>query len=265
MRDQFMNYTFLVEFEENRRKKIIQAHQPSGEVYAHMIDLLFCMGYCKGKLIEDKNHWIYTIQDVAQFYFMESAYSFRVLQTLLLTGNFSYASIILRTMLDSFAAYRFYMNKKDGNGYVKFINRKSTRSWKDIYDCLSEGFYEHQYSLLSNSVHSNPITHHIYRLGSISDKKQNYVTDDVSIDFYSGLYNQAIHLFKGIFKMFFDIFPENSFENEGYTNLAKSVMEYIDGDILYRLNKFPKQEIMINEYNELTRDFKDLGIDFNGN
>jgi hypothetical protein len=255
-----MNYKFLLDFEITKKKRILELHKASGEVYSHMIDLLFYMGYSKGKLVEDKEHWIYMIQDVAQFYFMETAYGFRVIETLLLAGNFTYASIILRTMLDSFAAYRFYMNRRDGVGYESFINKKSKRSWKDIYDNLSKDFYDNQYSTLSSSVHSNPITNHVFRLEGISNLKQNYATDNISIDFYSVLYNQIVHLFKGIYKLFFDIFPENIFNEEYYVELAKKLMNYINEDIFYRRIHYPKQVTMINDYENFIRDFKDLGL-----
>ncbi|MFW6002758.1 MAG: hypothetical protein ACOCQD_05395, partial [archaeon] len=199
--------------------------------------------------------------DTGQFYWMETAYNVRSVEMLLKSGNITQASLVLRSMIDAFVVYRFYMNRKDGNGYYKFIMRESSRSWKDLYDDLSPEFYDNQYALLSKSVHSDPITNHVLRYNGPDGIRQTYTSEEISLDFYVAVFNKLIHLYKGIVLLFHDLFPDNTL-SDYYIQMEQELLDFINDDIEYRSKKYQEQKPMIKQYNELIKNFKAQGIDW---
>lgn len=194
---------------------------------------------------------LYKIQEQFQFFLTEFPYKFRSIILLMEIGNYTDASIILRSLIETFCFFKYYAVKNQGQKLIEYINqdKKSKIRIKDIMEDIAPGFYDKEYALLCNSSHGNPNLMGILRGNVDRNNYLKYNMYNINEDWASMIINLTLPLIVGMFNMFDFIFKDSKIKSfKSLDDNIKIVLDFINSDIVNRYERFPKQREMIDKY-----------------
>lgn len=245
-------YLTLTESEKIKKQKTMNAipgfYNFIPYVYNTFIKLPFHMGIKKDE--EDVN--IINIQDTFQFYIYDFPFKVRNIYTLMEIGSYTDATILFRTLVESFIYYKYYILNNDGVGLSKYILRETKPRIKDIFERVVPGFYDGIYSELCNHTHGNPLIQAIFRGNTSKETPLKSDINNINLDWFSYVSNQLEPLFIGVIRLYKIAFPNNTIEKD--KDLMKGIEvihQFVEKNILDRKTLYPVQLPMIEYYNKI--------------
>lgn len=244
----------MLEGEETKKIKTYNTLKGLYFILPTIYDTLWKINEFRGELAKDIEEDLLRIQDLFQFFLSEFPYKIRDIFILSEIGNYSDACILLRSLIETFFYFKYYVIKNNGRKLSSYVmqDKKNRTRIKDIMEFIAPNFYETQYAELCKFAHGNPLILGLFR-GNV-DKSQplKYSIYNVNIDWYSYILNLTMPLIVGMFNMFEKIYKNNTIKTfKPLENDIKKVKEFIINDMNERYNLYPKQREMINMYRKI--------------
>lgn len=247
-------YKLMLEGEETKKIKTYSTLNGLYIMLPKIYDALWKINEFRGELAKNTEEDLLIIQDLFQFFLSEFPYKIRSIFLLSEIGNYSDACILLRSLIETFLYFKYYILKNNGrklNSYV-MQDKKNTTRIKDIMEFIVPNFYETQYAELCKFAHGNPLLLGLFR-GNV-DKFQplKYSIYNINIDWYSYIINLTIPLIIGMFNMFQKVYKNNTIKTfKPLENEIKEIEVFIINDLSERYNLYPKQKEMIDMYRKI--------------
>ncbi len=247
-------FKLMLEGEETKKIKTYNTLKGLYFILPTIYDTLWKINEFRGELAKDIEEDLLRIQDLFQFFLSEFPYKIRDIFILSEIGNYSDACILLRSLIETFFYFKYYVIKNNGRKLSSYVmqDKKNRTRIKDIMEFIAPNFYETQYAELCKFAHGNPLILGLFR-GNV-DKSQplKYSIYNVNIDWYSYILNLTMPLIVGMFNMFEKIYKNNTIKTfKPLENDIKKVKEFIINDMNERYNLYPKQREMINMYRKI--------------
>ncbi|MDD2376069.1 MAG: DUF5677 domain-containing protein [Clostridia bacterium] len=245
-------YYVLLESEGIKTHKTQLAIPQFYEFVPHFYNVFMKLPFYCGELAEETDKNKIKIQDVLQFFIYDFPFKLRNIQLLMENGSYADAVILYRSLVENFICYKYFISKNDGEGLSKYINRKTKKTIKDIFEGVVPGYYDDIYAELCKFTHGNPLTQGIFR-GNVSQNqplKSNI--ENINVNWFAYIYNQLLPLIIGVFEMYKIVFPNNTTNSD--TTLIKEldyIYKFIKFDIAIRKEEYPRQKAMIDYYNNI--------------
>lgn len=247
-------YNLMVESEETKKIKTYNTLKGLYSILPMMYDTLWKINEFRGELADNTEQDLLKIQDLFQFFLSEFPYKIRSIFILSEVGNYSDACILLRSLIETFFYFKYYIVKNNGSKLSSYVmqDKKNTTRIKDIMEFIAPNYYETQYAELCKFTHGNPLLLGIFR-GNV-DKSQplKYSIFNINIDWYSYILNSTMPLIIGMFNMFEKVYKNNTIKKfKPLENDIKKVKEFIINDMNERYSLYPKQRKMIDMYRKI--------------
>ena len=247
-------YKLIVKGEETKKAKTYNTLKGLYSILPTMYDTLWKINEFRGQLANDTEQDLLKIQDLFQFFSSEFHYKIRSIFILSEIGNYSDACILLRSLIETFFYFKYYIVKNNGSKLSSYVlqDKKNTTRIKDIMEFIAPNYYETQYAQLCKFTHGNPLLLGLFR-GNV-DKSQplRYNIFDINIDWYSYILNLTMPLIVGMFNMFEKVYKNNTIKTfKPLDNDIKRVKEFIINDMNERYRIYPKQREMIDMYKKI--------------
>ena len=247
-------YKLMLEGEEAKKFKTYSTLRGLYFMLPKIYDTLWKINEFRGELAKNTEEDLLIIQNLFQFFLSEFPYKIRSIFLLTEIGNYSDACILLRSLIETFLYFKYYIIKNNGrklNSYV-MQDKKNTTRIRDIMEFIVPNFYETQYAELCKFAHGNPLTLGLFR-GNV-DKSQpfKYSIYNINIDWCSYIINLTIPLIVGMFNMFQKVYRNNTIKT--FKPLEKNIQEikeFIMNDMSERYKLYPKQKEMIDMYRKI--------------
>ena len=169
-------------------------------------------------------------------------------------GSYFDATILFRSLVESFIIYKYYILKKDGTGLSNYFLGNRKMRIKDIFEKVIPGYYDSLYSELCKATHSNPLLQAIFR-GNVSKSvpiKSNI--NNINLDWFSYVTNQLEPLIIGTIELYKYVYPNNTLINDkDIKNDLECIYNFINENIEYRKKNYPEQSEMIYYYDNLMK------------
>lgn len=212
------------------------------------------MPFIHGTLAEDIDTELIKIQDLFQFFVYDFPFKARNIYNLMEIGSYFDATILFRSLVESFIIYKYYILKKDGTGLSNYFLGNSKMRIKDIFEKVIPGYYDSLYSELCKATHSNPLLQAIFR-GNVSKSvpiKSNI--NNINLDWFSYVTNQLEPLIIGTIELYKYVYPNNTLINDkDIKNDLECIYNFINENIEYRKKNYPEQSEMIYYYDNLMK------------
>lgn len=212
------------------------------------------MPFIHGTLAEDDDTELIKIQDLFQFFIYDFPFKVRNIYNLMEIGSYFDATILFRSLVESFIIYKYYILRKDGTGLSNYFLGNSKMRIKDIFERVLPGYYDSLYSELCKTTHSNPLIQAIFR-GNVSKAtpiKSNI--NNINLDWFSYVTNQLEPLILGTIELYKYVYPDNTlFDDKNIENDLKCIYIFINENIEDRKKKYPNQKEMIDYYENLIK------------
>ena len=203
----------------------------------------------RGKLADKDDLDMVKIQDAFQFYSFEFPYQLRSIIKLMEIGNYSDACILVRSMIETFFYYKYFVQKQDGDGLYHYINQdqKHGIKIKDIMEKIAPGYYDSYYAELCKFTHGNPLATGLFR-GNVSKQEPlKYNMYNINLDWISYILNYTMPMILGYINLYKIVYKKNTINKFKLLDLElKGVVEFIEDDMSDRYNTFEKQRDMID-------------------
>lgn len=247
-------YDMLIESEQTKQ---IKSHQTLKGLYNIMpiiYDTLFKMNEFRGQVVGTDEQDLLTIQDLFQFFSYEFPYKIRSIFLLTEIGNYGDAAILLRSLIETFFYYKYFLIKKDGKKLSEYVmqDKKSTIRIKDIMEYIAPTYYDTVYDNLCKFTHGDPFITGVFR-GNVS-KKDVLLHNmyNINIGWFSYILNNCLPIIKGYFNMFGKIYRNNTINtSKQLMNNISIIEEFIDRDMNSRFNQYEKQRPTIELYKKI--------------
>ena len=160
----------LVESEKIKRQKTENAIPGLYNFIPHVYNVFIKLPFYINISSTESDTNVIKIQDSFQFFVYDFPFKIRNIFSLMEIGSYADATILFRSLVESFICYKYYILKNDGDGLSRYILRESRRSIKDIFEVVVPGYYNDSYAMLCNFAHGNPLTQALFR-GNVSKKE----------------------------------------------------------------------------------------------
>lgn len=212
------------------------------------------MPFKQGKLAEDEDIEMIRIQDLFQFFIYDFPLKIRNIYNLMEIGSYFDATILFRSLIESFIIYKYYIMKRDGTGLSNYFLQNSKVRIKDIFEKVIPGYYDSLYSELCKATHSNPLMQAIFRGNVSKDTPIKSDINNINIDWFSYVSNQLEPVIIGTIELYKYVYPNNILLLDKNTKAdLDCIYNFINGDIEDRKKKYPQQKEMIDYYNEIIK------------
>lgn len=248
-------YETLVESEIIKKIKTQETFKGIYKILPSIYNVLMLLPFYRGKLCDDNDTEMVCIQDAFQFFIHDSGFKIRNIISLMEIGSYGDASILLRTLIETFIIYKYYIMKKDGTGLKDYFsndsNRKGKPRIKDIFEKVVPDYYDKYYSNLCLNTHGNPFAQAVSR-SNVSKGSPSSNIYNINIDTFASVYNQLLPMIIGIINLYKYVYPNNVLDTGNITKeeLPK-VYQFIIEDMNYREKNFPKQKEILNYYKQI--------------
>ena len=194
------------------------------------------------------------IQDLFQFFIYDFPLKIRNIYNLMEIGSYFDATILFRSLIESFIIYKYYIMQRDGTGLSNYFLQNSKVRIKDIFEKVIPGYYDSLYSELYKATHSNPLMQAIFRGNVSKDTPIKSDINNINIDWFSYVSNQLEPVIIGTIELYKYVYPNNILLLDKNTKAdLDCIYNFINGDIEDRKKKYPQQKEMIDYYNEIIK------------
>lgn len=250
-------YETLIESELLKKRKTQKTFKGIYEILPSMYNVLILLPFCRGELcnIDDKEMVI--IQDSFQFFIHDSAFKIRNIFLLMEIGSYGDASILLRSLIETFVIYKYFALKKDGNGLEKYYevdaSKRSKLRIKDIFENVVPNYYDKYYAFLCLNTHGNPISQAVSR-SNVTQGSPSSNIYNINVNMFASIYNQLLPMIVGIINLYKYIYPNNVLDTENITKeeLPK-IYKFVYDDIKFREQNYPEQKEMLDYYKQIIK------------
>ena len=246
-------YQGLLESEIIKRKKTQDELKGVYQLFTSIYNVLILLPFYKGELCSNDDEEKVLIQDAFQFFIHDTGFKVRNIMLLMEIGGYVDASILLRSLLETFVIYKYFIMNNDGSGLKEYfeINPTKRKKIKDIFEVVIPGFYDKYYASLCLNTHGNPFSQAVYR-SNVVDGSPSSNINNINIKTFSIIYNQLLPLIIGVINLYKYVYPKNILDNEKITkDELPKIYNYILSDIEYREKNYPMQKEMIDYYNKI--------------
>lgn len=247
-------YDLMIESEEIKKQKNYSILTGLYSIMPIIYDSLFKINEYRGELASDNNLELLRIQDLFQFFSSDFPYKIRSIFLLSEIGNYADAGIILRTLIETFFYFKYYIIKNDGKKLFNYVeqNKKSTIKIKDIMEYIAPSYYDTVYDELCKFTHGNPLMVGIFR-GNVNGKdKLKHNMYNINLDWFSYILNLSMPLIVGYFSMFKVVYKNNTINtSEQLSKNIKLIEEFIYNDLNQRYEKYEGQRETIELYKKI--------------
>ena len=160
-------YQTLLKSEKIKRNKTKSEIPGFYNFIPSVYNVFIKMPFIHGTLAEDIDTELIKIQDLFQFFVYDFPFKASNIYNLMEIGSYFDATILFRSLVESFIIYKYYILKKDGTGLSNYFLGNSKMRIKDIFEKVIPGYYDSLYSELCKATHSNPLLQAIFR-GNVS-------------------------------------------------------------------------------------------------
>ena len=247
-------YEMLVKSEIIKRDKTRDKIPGFYNFIPSVYNVFIKMPFKQGKLAEDEDIEMIRIQDLFQFFIYDFPLKIRNIYNLMEIGSYFDATILFRSLIESFIIYKYYIMKRDGTGLSNYFLQNSKVRIKDIFEKVIPGYYDSLYSELCKATHSNPLMQAIFRGNVSKDTPIKSDINNINIDWFSYVSNQLEPVIIGTIELYKYVYPNNTLllDKNAKTDLDY-IYNFINGDIEDRKKKYPQQKEMIDYYNEIIK------------
>ena len=244
-------YDRLVKSEAIKIQKTKNAFGKELEFIIQICNYFLILPFSVGKLCDDSDLNAVKLQDAFQCYIYDVPFKIRSIYKLLEIANYSDASILLRTLIESTIVYKFYISRNDGNGLADYILRKSHRTIKDIMEAVLPNYYDSVYASLCQHTHGNFITQTIFRANVASGDLTTNI-ENINSKWFYYISNQTLSIVPCILEMYDTVFPNNTMSDSfELTNSRKYIVSTITKFLDKSIDNDDKKETFYHYYKQL--------------
>lgn len=247
-------YKLMLESEETKRSKSYLSLRGLYAKIPILYDTLFKLNEYRGKVSSSKDINLLMIQDLFQFFSYDFPYKIRSIFLLSEIGNYADAAIILRTLIESFFYFKYYIIKNDGKKLSDYVahNKKSTIRIKDIMEFIAPSYYDTVYDELCKFTHGDPLIIGLFR-GNVNKKdKLKHSMYNINIDWFSYILNLSLPLINGYFNMFRVVYKNNTINTSSrLSKNIKDIEDFINKDLSDRYKLYERQRNTIELYKKI--------------
>lgn len=247
-------YEMLVKSEVIKREKTKNKIPGFYNFIPSVYNVFIKMPFKKGKLAADEDIEMIKIQDLFQFFIYDFPFKIRNIYNLMEIGSYFDATILFRSLIESFIIYKYYILKKDGTGLSNYFLQISKVRIKDVFEKVIPGYYDSLYSELCKATHSNPLLQAIFRGNVSKDTPIKSNINNINLDWFSYVSNQLEPVIIGTVELYKYVYPNNTLllDKNIKTDL-NCIYNFINSDIEDRKRKYSQQKEMIDYYNEIIK------------
>lgn len=247
-------YNLMIESEEIKKQKNYSILKGLYSIMPIVYDSLFKLNEYRGRPAANDDMDLLKIQDLFQFFSSDFPYKIRSIFLLSEIGNYADAGIILRTLIETFFYFKYYIIKNDGDKLFNYVeqNKKSTIKIKDIMEFIAPSYYDTVYGELCKFTHGNPLITGIFR-GNVPGKdKLKYSMYNVNLDWFSYILNLCMPLIVGYFSMFKVVYKNNTINtSRQLSENIKLIEKFIYDDLSNRYEIYELQRETIELYKKI--------------
>ena len=217
-------------------------------------DSLWKINEFRGEYANANEIQLLKIQDLFQFFIAEFPYKIRDIFILAEIGNYSDACILLRSLIETFIYFKYYIINADGDNLSRYIRRDKEYKIqiKTIMENVVPGFYDNEYAELCKFTHGNPLIHGLFRGNVDKEHPLRYSIYGINLDWYSYIANLTTPIIMGMFNMFDRVYKKNTVHvYKPLVDEINIVKEFILSDMDERFIKYPKQKETIERYKKI--------------
>lgn len=217
-------------------------------------DSLWKINEFRGEYADGSEIQLLKIQDLFQFFIAEFPYKIRDIFILAEIGNYFDACILLRSLIETFIYFKYYIIKNDGDNLSRYVRRDKEYkiSIKAIMEHVVPGFYDNEYAELCKFTHGNPLILGLFRGNVDKSHPLRYSINGINLDWYSYIANLTTPIIIGMFNMFDRVYKKNTIHvYKPLVDEINIVKEFIFNDMDERFEKYPKQKETIERYKKI--------------
>lgn len=245
-------YTLMIEGEENKRTKSILLLSGLYNILPVIYDALWKINEFRGEQAKEYDIQLIKIQGLFQFFLAEFPYKIRDIFLLAEIGNYSDSCILLRSLVETFIYFKYYIVNNDGDGLSKYVTRECKTKIKDIMEAIAPGYYYNEYAQLCKFTHGNPMILGLFRGNVNKSQPFKYDINGINIDWYSYIINLTFPIIVGMFNMFEIVYSKNTIKTfKPLEEEIECVKKFVLNDINERYEKYPRQRDTVDRYRKI--------------
>lgn len=245
-------YTLMIDGENNKRTKSNLLLNGLYIILPEIYDTLWKINEFRGEYAKEDDIQLIKIQDLFQFFLAEFPYKIRDIFLLAEIGNYSDSCILLRSLVETFIYFKYYIIKNDGDGLSQYVARESKKRIIDIMEKVVPGYYNNEYAQLCKFTHGNPMILGLFRGNVNKSQPFKYDINGINLDWYSYIINLTFPIIVGMFNMFEIVYSKNTIKTfKPLEEKVKYLKKFVLNDMNERYKKYPQQRDTIDRYRKI--------------